>query len=141
MKMCNFATLAALLAVPALSVAYGLDQSKPKSVLQEQIRIFKSAASTLSECATKADLPKTEAAIRKLIKAQNQVNDAAQAMSMEQMEALQELREGKLAKSLNKAYSSFANALCQFSEIFGDDAEELSSLITELRHLIDSGPA
>lgn len=137
MKTSNFTALAALLAVPALSVAYGLDQSKPKSVLQEQIRIFKSAAASLSACATKADILKTEAAIRKLIKAQNQVNDAAQAMSMEQLEALQELRAGNLAKSLNKAY----NALLQFSEIFGDDAEELSSLITELRHLIDSGPA
>lgn len=141
MKMCNFATLAALLAVPALSVAYGLDQSNPKSVLQQQIRIFRSASSSLSACSSKADIPKTEAAIRKLIKDQNMLNDATKAMSMEQSEALQELRDGKLAKSLEKAQNSFANALVKFSDTLGDDAEELSSLLSELRGLIDSGPA
>lgn len=141
MKMCNFTTLAALLAVPALSVAYGLDQSNPKSVLQQQIRIFRSASSSLSACTSKADIPKTEAAIRKLIKDQNMLNDATKAMSMEQLEALQELRDGKLAKSLEKAQNSFANALVKFSDTLGDDAEELSSLLTELRGLIDSGPA
>ena len=141
MKMCNFATLAALFAVPALSVAYGLDQSNPKSVLQQQIRIFRSASSSLSACSSKADIPKTEAAIRKLIKDQNMLNDATKAMSMEQLEALQELRDGKLAKSLEKAQNSFANALVKFSDTLGDDAEELSSLLTELRGLIDSGPA
>ena len=141
MKMCNFATLAALLAVPALSVAYGLDQSNPKSVLQQQIRIFRSASSSLSACSSKADIPKTEAAIRKLIKEQNMLNDATKAMSMEQLEALQELRDGKLAKSLEKAQNSFANALVKFSDTLGDDAEVLSSLLTELRGLIDSGPA
>lgn len=141
MKMCNFATLAALLAVPALSVAYGLDQSNPKSVLQQQIRIFRSASSSLSACTSKADIPKTEAAIRKLIKDQNMLNAATKAMSMEQLEALQELRDGKLAKSLEKAQNSFVNALVKFSDTLGDDAEELSSLLTELRGLIDSGPA
>lgn len=141
MKMCNFATLAALLAVPALSVAYGLDQSNPKSVLQQQIRIFRSASSSLSACTSKADIPKTEAAIRKLIKDQNMLNAATKAMSMEQLEALQELRDGNLAKSLEKAQNSFANALVKFSDTLGDDAEELSSLLTELRGLIDSGPA
>lgn len=141
MKMCNFATLAALLAVPALSVAYGLDQSNPKSVLQQQIRIFRSASSSLSACSSKADIPKTEAAIRKLIKDQNTLNAATKAMSMEQLEALQELRDGKLAKSLEKAQNSFANALVKFSDTLDDDAEELSSLLTELRGLIDSGPA
>ena len=141
MKMCNFATLAALLAVPALSVAYGLDQSNPKSLLQLQIRIFRSASSSLSACSSKADIPKTEAAIRKLIKDQNMLNAATKAMSMEQLEALQELRDGKLAKSLEKAQNSFANALVKFSDTLGDDAEELSSLLTELRGLIDSGPA
>lgn len=141
MKMCNFATLAALLAVPALSVAYGLDQSNPKSVLQQQIRIFRSASSSLSACFSKADIPKTEAAIRKLIKDQNMLNAATKAMSMEQLEALQELRDGKHAKSLEKAQNSFANALVKFSDTLGDDAEELSSLLTELRGLIDSGPA
>lgn len=141
MKMCNFATLAALLAVPALSVAYGLDQSNPKSVLQQQIRIFRTASSSLSACTSKADIPRTEAAIRKLIKDQNMLNAATKAMSMEQLEALQELRDGKLAKSLEKAQNSFANALVKFSDTLGDDAEELSSLLTELRGLIDSGPA
>ena len=141
MKMCNFATLAALLAVPALSVAYGLDQSNPKSVLQQQIRIFRTASSSLSACSSKADIPKTEAAIRKLIKDQNMLNAATKAMSMEQLEALQELRDGKLAKSMEKAQNSFANALVKFSDTLGDDAEELSSLLTELRGLIDSGPA
>ena len=141
MKMCNFATLAALLAVPALSVAYGLDQSNPKSVLQQQIRIFRTASSSLSACTSKADIPKTEAAIRKLIKDENMLNAATKAMSMEQLEALQELRDGKLAKSLEKAQNSFANALVKFSDTLGDDAEELSSLLTELRGLIDSGPA
>lgn len=141
MKMCNFATLAAPLAVPALSVAYGLDQSNPKSLLQQQIRIFRSASSSVSACTSKADIPKTEAAIRKLIKDQNMLNAATKAMSMEQLEALQELRDGKLAKSLEKAQNSFANALVKFSDTLGDDAEELSSLLTELRGLIDSGPA
>lgn len=113
------ATLAAMLAVPALVVSCnGQNYSTPDGVVQGEIQVLKDFAAAADAC-NKDDTTAFETAVKAVTELQKRINQGLEAMTPEQKAEIKKLIEEKYAKEIEEASGAMETAMGKLAETLG----------------------
>lgn len=118
------ATLAAMLAVPALVVSCdGQNYSTPEGFIKGEIKLMKDFAEAAKAC-DKDNIAGFESAIKGLTDTQNLINKGLEAMTPEQKAEIKKLGEGQYADEMQKAGGALQDAMGALAEKLGIEGVE-----------------